>query len=61
MSTIVLACSCYQKYQNQIYGHGRRLHNILERSAGMARCTGCGKERSISTGEEKPKKKEVQG
>lgn len=49
MFTDVRPCKCHHDFQDQIYGHGRRLHNL---TASGANCTACG-DRKTSGGYKK--------
>lgn len=39
--TLVKACVCTSKYQDERYGKGNRLHNLSK--DGASRCTQCGR------------------
>ena len=41
---MILTCNCDHEYQDELYGHKKRVHNPCARSAGVeyARCTVCG-------------------
>lgn len=42
--TIVLSCTCEHKFQDGVYGVGKRLHNLsCAKNTKKARCTVCAK------------------
>lgn len=43
-STKVIGCSCFNQYQDERYGAGRRLHNP-GKDGKVHRCTVCGTEK----------------
>lgn len=62
MACIVTTCNCVNKFQDELYGKGRRLLNSCstEKRKGIYRCTVCDREQSLSFSqannpEEKPK------
>lgn len=48
MSTKILSCDCEHAYQDELYGRGKRVHNLLggsDRTSPLWRCTVCQKKR----------------
>ena len=46
-TTVVKGCKCASKFQDERYGHGKRLMNVSQKKdANFARCTVCGREHS---------------
>ncbi len=46
---MILYCTCSHKFQDERYGHGRRVHNETKPLTGMAkqyRCTVCDRVKS---------------
>ena len=49
---MVLPCTCTHRAQDELHGHGQRVHNPLAKSPGSWRCSVCGR---VSERKEKPK------
>lgn len=53
----IMQCSCHNEFQDRLYGHGRRVHNMKkEVPKGVSqpyRCTSCGRENTKSGVKEK--------
>jgi len=41
-------CDCENKFQDDTYGKGKRVHNEMNKEHGGFRCTVCGKEKSLA-------------
>ena len=54
MPTKVLPCTCENKVQDAVYGHGKRVFNLAKQGS-IARCTVCEREQSIAREETKKK------
>lgn len=54
-SSVLLTCSCKSPYEDELYGHGQRGHNVMG-SGTQARCATCSNERPISGSMPKGKK-----
>lgn len=50
-STVILACTCKSLFEDNRYGKGRRVHNVMAAKSGapMARCAQCLTERTIGS------------
>jgi hypothetical protein len=47
--TVVLPCNCEHATQDEIYGKGRRLHNIAPaKTGGLAYCTVCAPNKQLT-------------
>ena len=47
--TKVLTCTCVHEFQDQTYGHKKRVHNAMAKNRiGFFRCTVCGDERKAN-------------
>lgn len=42
----ILPCECKNKYQDDTYGKGKRVHNQTADKTSTWRCTVCGKEKN---------------
>jgi len=40
---MTMYCGCKSEFQDQKYGKGIRVHNIISKETNKARCTVCGK------------------
>lgn len=48
-NVLILRCDtakCKSPYQDTHYGVGQRVHNLMKKDSGKARCTVCGMERN---------------